>query len=135
MKTILFLIFFLCTFHLQAQNFSQDTCAKQNIASIKECLIKTFGNDWHNTFCENKGKFFFTAQVDTTGAIIEIRQYKIKNGMSDKEFIMFAQEIRKYKLCVPNQNPEMTAKDFEKLLQEGKLPYTFMYQGIKQCND
>lgn len=125
MNVFLCFLFFLCTL----QNFSQDTCAKQHIASIKECLIKTFGNNWHNKFCEDKGKFFFTAQVDTTGAIIEIRQYKIKNGMSDKEFTLFAQGIKKYKLCVPNQNPEMTTKNFKKLLQEGKLPYTFMYDG------
>ena len=45
------------------------------------------------------------------------------------------EEIKKYRLCVPNQNPEMTTKDFKVLLQEGKLPYTFMYQGIKQCNE
>jgi hypothetical protein len=112
-----------------------NTCNKINSESIEACLIESLGNEWHKAFCRSNGKFFFTALVDTLGTIKQIAAYNLQSGISKREFSAFRRNLRRrYKLCVSNNNPEMSEIYFKDLVTRGKVNYTFFYQGKGHCN-
>jgi hypothetical protein len=130
MKKILLFLFVMYSVNSFSQQYRNTEI--ENYIVVRNSLKKFFGKEWYCKFeSKDTNGFYFRITVDSTGKVLQLKEYKIFSGITKRELKKFYIFLKNNeRILIENPDPHFSFKDYISQ-NENRLPYIFRFNPLK----